>query len=310
MNAELLNAELPVWRSLLYVPANVERYIEKAHTYGADCVQLDLEDSVPASEKARARASIAAASKRLREHGVDVAVRINRSLDLAVRDIEAAVDADVDALNISKVQSATHLQLLDDLVSDLERARGIATGKTRFIATIETSGAFFQMPDIAHATSRLVAMGFGSEDFATELGMRSTEETLTMPKQQMIIAAAGAGLLPLGFIASISNYRDLDAFRAMAQRSRAFGFAGASCVHPTQVPIVNEAYSPTAEEVAEAKRIVAACQVAGSAGRGAFAIDGSMIDRPVVLRAERVIRQHLAIEARETRSRLHESPNA
>ena len=305
-----MNHELPLWRSLLYVPANVERFIEKAHTYGADCVQLDLEDSVPASEKARARASIADASKRLRKHGVDVAVRINRPLELAVRDIEAAVSDDVDALNISKVHSAAHLQLLDEIVSDLERARGIAVGKTRFIAMIETGSAYFQMPAIAHATTRLVAMGFGSEDFALELGMRPTEETLAMPKQQMIIAAAGAGLLPLGFIASISNYRDLEAFRAMARRSRAFGFAGAACVHPTQVPIVNEAYSPTAEEVVEAKRIVAACQVADSTGRGSFAIDGSMIDRPVMLRAGRVIRQQAAIEARETRTRLQEPPQA
>jgi citrate lyase subunit beta/citryl-CoA lyase len=304
-----MSAELPVWRSLLYVPANVERYIAKAHTYGADCVQLDLEDSVPATEKDRARASIDAASRRLREGGVDVAVRINRSLDLAVRDIEAAVGADVDALNISKVHSATHLELLDELVSEVERARGVAVGKTRFIAMIETSGAFFQMHDIAHATTRLVAMGFGSEDFALELGMRPTEETLAMPKQQMIIAAASAGLLPLGFIASVSSYRDLDAFRVMAQRSRAFGFAGAACVHPTQVPIVNEAYSPTSEEVAEAKRIVAACQVAGSSGRGSFALDGSMIDRPVVLRAERVIRQQFAIESRQARTRPRESPH-
>jgi len=296
-----MNAELPVWRSLLYVPANVDRYIEKAHTYGADCIQLDLEDSVPASEKDRARASIAVAARRLRGRGVDVAVRINRPLDLAVRDIEAAVGDDVDALNISKVHSAAHLQLLDELVSDLERIRGIAVGKTRFIAMVETSTAFFEMPRIAHATKRLAAMGFGSEDFALELGMRPTEETLTMPKQQMIIAAASAGLLPLGFIASIANYRDLDAFRAMAIRSRAFGFSGAGCIHPTQVPIVNEAYTPTADEVAEAKRIVAANQVANSAGRGAFAVDGTMIDRPVVLRAERIIRQRLAIEARETR---------
>ena len=305
-----MNAELPVWRSLLYVPANVERYIEKAHTYGADCIQLDLEDSVPATEKARARAAIAAASRRLREHGVDVAVRINRSLDLAVRDIQAAIGVDVDALNISKVHSAAHLQLLDELVTDLERAHGIAIGKTRFIAMIETSSAFFQMPSIASATKRLVAMGFGSEDFALELGMRATEETLAMPKQQMIIAAAGAGLLPLGFIASISNYRDLEAFRATARRSRAFGFTGAGCVHPNQVPIINEAYSPTADEVAEAKRIVAACQVADSTGRGSFALNGSMIDRPVVLRAERTIRQRMVIEAREARTRPREAPLA
>src|SRR5438552_3042884 len=284
-----MTAALPVWRSLLYVPATIQKYIDKAHMYGADCIQLDLEDSVPESEKARARGGIASVARRLRERGVDVVVRINRPFAMAVRDIEAVVTADVAGLNISKVQSAAHLRLIDELVGEIEESRGIAIGHTRFIAMIETAAAFFEMPNIAKSTKRLVAMAFGSEDFALNAGMRPTAETLLMPKQQMIFAAASAGLMPLGFIESVANYRDIEAFRIMVHRSRDFGFVGAGCVHPSQVPIVNEAYSPTADEVDKARRIVAESQVAESKGRGAFAMDESMIDRPIVLRAKRLL---------------------
>src|SRR4051812_28762584 len=112
--------DLPVWRSLLYVPVNVDRYVDRAHTRGADCIQLDLEDSVPASEKATARGLLAGAARTVRKAGADVVVRINRPLSLAVRDIEAAVGPDVDGLAITKVESADHLRLLDDLVGERE----------------------------------------------------------------------------------------------------------------------------------------------------------------------------------------------
>jgi citrate lyase subunit beta / citryl-CoA lyase len=297
-----MSGELPVWRSLLYVPANVEKYVEKCHTYGADCVQLDLEDSVPCAEKAQARKLIERAAARLRERGIDVVVRINRPLGMAVRDIEAAVGPAVNGLSIPKVQSAAHLQLLDELVADLEEMRGLAAGHTRFIALIETAEAFFEMPKIAKSTKRLAGMALGSEDLALEVGMRPTEETLLMAKQQMIFAAATAGLLPLGFIASASSYGDVEAFRRMVRRSREFGFAGAGCIHPSQIPIVNEAYTPSEEEVAEARRIVAAGKMAESAGRGSLAIDGHMIDGPIKLRAQRLLERHAAIQAREARS--------
>ena len=100
---------------------------------------------------------------------------------------------------------------------------------------IETPGAYFQMPAIAASSTRLVGMNIGGEDFATEVGMEPTEETLLMPKQQMIFAARSAGLMPLGFIGSVASFGDWDAFRAMVRRSRQFGFMGASCIHPGQV---------------------------------------------------------------------------
>ena len=200
---------LPVWRSLLYVPANVDKYVDKAHERGADCIQLDLEDSVPAAEKERARTLVPAAAKRVRRGGADVIVRINRPLSLAVRDLEACVGPDVDGFAITKVEGPDHLRLLDELVSELEARRGIAHGRTKFLAMIETPSAYFRMAEIAGAVERTVAMNIGGEDFALESGMAPVEETLLLPKQQMIFAARAAGIMPMGFIASVAGFRGL-----------------------------------------------------------------------------------------------------
>ena len=297
-----MSTELPLWRSLLYVPVTVEKYVDKAHTRGADCIQLDLEDSVPASEKEYARAQVEAAARRVRVGGADVVVRVNRPLSMAVRDIEASVGEAVNGLAITKVQSASHLRLLDELVSELELRRGLPIGHTRLIAMIESAAAFFRMPAIAASTARLVAMSIGGEDLALESGMEPTEQTLLMPKQQMILAARSAGLMPLGFIASVSSFGDRDAFRAMVHRSRQFGFMGASCIHPGQVPIVNQEYSPSEEEVAYATRVVNENARAEAVGHGSFAIDGQMIDAPVVRRACRLLERHGAFRAREARA--------
>jgi citrate lyase subunit beta/citryl-CoA lyase len=290
---------LPVWRSLLYVPVNVEKYVEKAHARGADCIQLDLEDSVPAAEKDRARTLVPTAAARVRRGGADVIVRINRPMAMAVRDIEAAVGPDVNGLAITKVEGAEHLRLLDELVSELEAKRGLPHGHTRFLAMIETPAAYFRMPEIAAAVERNAAMNIGGEDFALEAGMEPTAETLLLPKQQMIFAARAAGIMPLGFIASVAGFGDWPAFRAMVARSRQFGFMGASCIHPGQVPIVNECYTPSADEVAYARRVIDENAKAEAAGRASFAIDGKMIDVPVVVRAQRLLERRAAIAKRE-----------
>src|SRR5260221_10424253 len=121
---------LPVWRSLLYVPVNVEKYVDKAHSRGADCVLLDLEDSVPAHEKDNARKLVARAASRVRRGGADVAVRINRPDAMASRDLEACVGSEGNAGAVTKVDDAAHLRRLDDLVSRLEAKRGVAPGRT------------------------------------------------------------------------------------------------------------------------------------------------------------------------------------
>lgn len=295
---------LPVWRSLLYVPVNVEKYVEKAHLRGADCIQLDLEDSVPAAEKDRARTLVPAVAARVRRGGADVVVRINRPLSIAVRDLEAAVGPEVSGIAVTKTQSGDHLRLLDELVGELEIRRGLPVGHTRFIAMIETPAAFLRMGEIAQSINRLSAMNIGGEDFALECGMAPVEETLQMPKQQMIFAARAAGLMPLGFVASVADFGDLEAFRAMVHRSRQFGFMGAGCIHPGQVPIVNAEYTPQPAEVAYARRVVEENARSDGVGRGSFALDGKMIDVPVVTRAQRLLERNAAIEAFDAAKRM------
>ena len=297
-----MKPNLPVWRSLLYVPANVERFVEKAHLRGADCIQLDLEDSVPASEKEAARQAVPVAAKRVRRAGADVVVRINSPMEITVQDLDASVGPDVDGIAVTKVESADHIQRIDDHISRLESARGLPGGHTRLIAMIESPGAFFQMPAIAAASNRLVAMNIGGEDFALETGMEPSEATLLMPKQQMIFAARAAGIMPLGFIDSLASFADLDGFAQMVRRSRQFGFMGAGCIHPSQVAIVNRHYSPSAEEVAYATRIVEGDAVHAAAGRGSWSLDGKMIDVPVVVRAQRLLERYAAIAARVSRT--------
>lgn len=294
--------EVPVWRSLLYVPANVEKYVDRAHTRGADAIQLDLEDSVPASEKAHARKLVQSHAARVRRGGADVVVRINQPLSMAVRDIEAAVCPDVDAIAVTKASGVSHLRLLDDLVGELEVRRGMREGHTRFITMIETADAFFRIREITTASQRIVACNIGSEDFSLDCDMVPSSQTLLYPKQHMVIAASAAGILPLGFVDSVAGFGDLETFRAMVRRSRDFGFQGAGCIHPGQVTIVNEEYRPGADDVARARRLIAMDAEAAAGRRGSFAFDGKMVDIPVILRAQRLIRRFNAIVAREDRT--------
>src|SRR5262249_16011090 len=162
---------------------------------------------------------------------------------------------------------------------------------------------FFKMPEIAAAVERTVAMDIGGEDFALETGMEPTEDTLLMPKQQMIFAARSAGIMPLGYIASVASFAELEAFRRMVKRSRQFGFLGATCIHPAQVAIVTEEDSPSSEDVALGKRIIDGNVKVRAEGRASFAVDGKMIDVPVVVRAERLLARHAAIQARISKGR-------
>jgi citrate lyase subunit beta / citryl-CoA lyase len=295
-------APLPVWRSLMYVPVNVEKYVEKAHTRGADAIQLDLEDSVPAAEKDRARTLVERAAARVKRGGADVVVRINRPLSLAVRDLEHSILPDVDAIACTKIDSASHVRLLDELVTDLEEKRGMPLGHTRFITMIETAEAFGRIDEIPRASPRVVAMNIGGEDFALDCDMQPDDDALLHPKQRMIIAARAAGVMPLGFIGTVAGFGDWERFRSMVRRSRRFGFDGAGCIHPGQVTIVNEEYAPSPDEVAYAQRIIAMNEEAARAGRGSFALDGKMIDIPVIVRAEKLLARHAAIKAREAKT--------
>ncbi|HKS64882.1 MAG TPA: CoA ester lyase [Xanthobacteraceae bacterium] len=293
--------KLPVWRSALYVPANVPRFIDGAHKRGADAIIVDLEDSVPIAERPAARRDLIATAENVARGGADVIVRINRPWRQAMLDLEAAIHPRVKALAVTKVDSADHIRLVGEVVSELEAERGMAVGSTKFTAMIETADAWFRMPEIAKADPRIVALTLGGEDFALSVGMLPTAEALFMPKQTLCIAARAAGILPLGFIGTVADYKDLDAFRETVRRSRRLGFRGASVIHPAQIPILNEEFAPSADEVASARKIVAAYDEAVAAGRGSISVDGKMVDVPVVLRAQEVLAISAAIKEREGR---------
>ena len=244
-----LRSDLPVWRSLLFVPVTVRKFVEGAPARGADAIILDLEDSVPAAEKSRARTLLQDAAVIVARGGADVVVRINRPLRLAIPDIEAAVSPRVHALALPKVESADHLRLLAEAIDEVEAERGMTAGATKLLAMVETASAFFEMAEIARAHPRVVAMTLGAEDFALSVGMLPEAEGLFFPKQQMIIAARAAEILPLGFLGTVADFRDLVAFRATIHRSRRLGFLGAACIHPSQVAILNEEYAPPASDV-------------------------------------------------------------
>jgi len=269
---------------------------------GIEHLQLDVEDSVPPAEKANARKLIEKNAARVKRGGADVVVRINQPLSLAVRDLEQAICPDVDGIAVTKATGVSHLQLLDELVSELEQKRGMTVGHTKFIAMIETPEAFFKIRDITTACSRIIACNIGGEDYALNCNMQPTGDALFYPKQHMIFAASAAGIMPLGFVDSVATFGDWGNFRIMVRRSRDFGFMGAGCIHPGQVTIVNEEYKPSAEEVEYAHKVIALDKDAAASGRGSFALDGKMIDIPIIVRAERLLRRFAAITAREAKT--------
>jgi len=293
--------ERPVWRSLLYVPANVERYVAKAHTRGADAIQLDLEDSVPISKKAEARGMVQEAAERVSQAGADVVVRINQPLRMAIPDLEAVISPRITAVVLPKVDSASHIKLLAEVVDELEAERGMTPGHTWLVGLIESADAFFRMREIAGAHPRLTAIGLGGEDFATDVFMQPDPDVMLYPKQHTIIAARAAGITPLGIIGTVADYSDLDAMRTIINNSRRFGFEGASCIHPSIVPALNEGFRPTDKEVTDAQRIIQAFEGAVAEGRASLEVDGKMIDYPLVYRAERLLALDTAIRKREAK---------
>jgi len=295
----MTDEDIIVWRSMLYVPANNDRFIAKAHTRGADAVILDLEDSVPASERAGARQRLQASAESAGQSGADVIVRINRPILEAMRDLEAAVSPRVRALLLTKAASPDHVRLIGEAVETLEIERGMTVGHTRLIPMIETPAALLIAVDIARADGRVAAMVLGGEDFATAMGMEPAADTLMQAKLQCLTAARAAGVMPLGFIGTVADYGDREAFRETVRWSRRFGFEGASCIHPSGVEILNQEMSPGADEIDWAERVVSAYAEAEAAGTGAITIDGKMIDVPVAARARAILARHRAIMARQ-----------
>jgi len=274
-------------RSLLYVPVSSERFLAKAHERGADAIILDLEDAVAPARKDAARARLGEAVPVARRGGAVIFVRINSEPHRVRLDAEAACRAGADGLLVPKVRAAGTIAALADFLGTIEHVIGRTA--MSLVPMIEDAGAVLDARTIAAASPRVFGLMTGGEDLATALGAEPTPEVLRFPKLLVHLAAKAAGVRSFGLLRTVADYNDLEGIEKSAHEARRFGFDGASCVHPTVVPILNRAFSPTEAELDHARALVAAFDKAQAAGHGAFEFEGRMVDEPVVRRARALI---------------------
>jgi citrate lyase subunit beta/citryl-CoA lyase len=286
----------PAWRSILFVPATNERFVESALRQPADALQIDLEDSIGPDQKDEARGRVAVIADRFEKAGYDVVVRVNRAWRLLVRDLEASIRASVRAVTVPKVPDAAMVRAVADILLELEMAAGLAPGHTRIIAMIEDAEGLHNMADIARAHPRVQAIIVGAEDLAVSMRMSVADDGLYVPNVMAVAAARRAGVAPLGFIGSVADFKDEDDFRLRMERARRMGFEGTFCIHPKQVPIANAAFAPDTGEVKHARELLAEFDAQLAAGRAAFAFKGRMVDLPVVEQARILMVRHDAVQ--------------
>lgn len=288
-----------VRRSNLIMPVNQRRFLEKAYQRGADAITIDLEDSVPPSEKERARQLVKEAIPLVARGGADVLVRINRSS--VMEDLEASIYPGLSGIAYPKAESAAELQEADQIIGKLERARGIPAGSVKLAVSVETALGVLKAWEVAQACPRIISLHVGTEDLATDLGIEATVqgEELLLAKSQIILIARAAGIIPMGLMGTLADFRDLEGLKKSAREAYRRGFRGASIIHPSQVPICNEAYAPTEAEIAYAKRVIEAFEAAVAQGTAAVAIEGRMIDIPVAEKARRLLARAEAIAQKE-----------
>ncbi|WP_394726865.1 HpcH/HpaI aldolase/citrate lyase family protein [Altererythrobacter sp. GH1-8] len=283
-------------RSWLFAPGDSERKMTKAAESAADIALLDLEDSVMPEAKPAAREAVAAfLSGRYGRHRLWV--RINPlSSGETEADLEAIIPARPGGVFLPKAEGREDVIALHELLTKHERANGIEHGATKVAALVtETPLAMFRCGDYAGdypGSDRLVAMSWGAEDLSSALGARvqhrpdgSYMPTYELARSFCLLGAVAAGAAPIETV--MPEFRDLDALKARADMVRGQGFTGMLAIHPSQIEVINAAFTPSAEEIAEARAVVQA--FADNPGKGTIAIDGQMYDLPHLKLAERLL---------------------
>jgi citrate lyase subunit beta/citryl-CoA lyase len=282
---------VPILRSILFVPAIVERFVARAPDAGADVVCLDVEDSVPPAQKAEARALAAAAIGSMRRGAFAVFVRVNGlRTGLLEDDLSTVVAPGLDGIVLSKTHDAETVRRADHYLTLLERQQGMAEGSVSIIPLVESAEGVLNARQIGAASPRLVALSLGAEDLAVDMGLRRTTGAgeIEWPRAQLAIAAAASGLVAID--TPEPDYTDMDHLERDAAHARSLGFRGKFCIHPEQVKVVNRVFSPSEGEVNEAREIVRLLEQEGIAkGRAAIPVDGKMIDTPIYWLAKRLL---------------------
>jgi citrate lyase subunit beta/citryl-CoA lyase len=283
-------------RSLLFVPADGGAKLDKAMASGADAVILDLEDSIAPERKAQARAAAleflkATQTKKQRPR---LMVRIN-GLDTGMTDadLDAVVVGKPDAILFPKAEGGATVTHVDAMLTAREAAAGLPEGSIKILAqTVESAVGLFTAGSYRNSSARLIGMTWGPEDLSSELGAEANREAdgmLTEPyRLARSICLFGAAAAKVQAIETIHvNFRDPEVLRRDTELARRDGFSGRLAIHPAQVAVINEVFTPSPEQIAKAKAVVAA--FAAQPGAGAVGIDGKMYDRPHLLRAQALL---------------------
>lgn len=276
-------------RSLLFVPGDSRRKIEKSLTLGADCVCLDLEDGVAVNQKQIARDSIRQALQTLDFGRSERMMRLNRfGSGLEADDFTQTIAGRPDSVLMPKVESAEALQWLDIRLAAAEQMRGWPVNQIEVLAMIETARGVVNLKEIA-ASPRLSALVFGAEDLAGDIGAVRTPEAWEVfyARSAVVTYAAAFGLQAIDMV--YVDYNDTEGLQREARQGALMGYAGKQLIHPNQIQPVHESFTPDAAAIAQAKRIVEAHHEHQASGLGAFALDGKMVDMPVVKAAEQVL---------------------
>jgi citrate lyase subunit beta/citryl-CoA lyase len=290
-------------RSLLFVPGNKPTWIEKALDYDADALILDLEDSVSDADKRSARAHVRQALERRHDRAPLLTVRIN-ALDtgLAGDDLEAILCPGLSAVVAPKVETPHDVVVLDTLLTQGERRAGMAVGQIEIFPTLETAQGIYYAYQIASSSARVSTLcgtaGQGG-DTARSLGYiwsKTGSETLYIRSKVLLEARAAGITYPL--MASWFNITDLEGLRADARLNRQLGYRGQVVIHPTHVPVVNEVFTPTAEEIAYYQGLLTAMEEAERHGTAAVTYQGAMVDIAMVKTARQMLALARAINAR------------
>jgi citrate lyase subunit beta/citryl-CoA lyase len=278
-------------RSLLFVPGAEERKLVRARDSAADTLILDLEDSIAPDRKAEARARVAAALREA-EAGIEMAVRINPpGTPWHQADLEAVLEGGARSLMLPKAEAGEGVRALAARIEALEQRGGTAASDgVRLLALVESPAGILAATEVGRASARVEALCFGHADFSTAMGLADADAsrgTVLHARCALAIAAKATGVVPIDTV--FVDVRDNAGFRADAAQGRDLGFEGKLCIHPAQVEIANEVYTPSAEEIARARIIVEGWQQAVRDGQGVFTVENKMVDAPLVAVQERLL---------------------
>jgi citrate lyase subunit beta/citryl-CoA lyase len=277
-------------RSLLYVPGNSPSMVQNCMVLGADAVILDLEDAVALTEKDAARSLVRHALETLDFMGTTVFVRVNGAdTPFFKEDIRAIVPARPDGIRLPKTDGADDVLRADALMTRIEREAGLPEGSVVIQAMVETARSLLHAYDVASASPRVSGISIGGQDFAADLGIRRTRDggELLYARAAIVAAAKAAGVD--AFDTVFTDVNDCDGLFADAAAAANMGFSGKAAIHPSQVAVIHRAFRPEEKEVRKASRVVRAAREAEERGVGVIAVDGRMVDAPVVAQARRTI---------------------